>query len=98
MPVRALLIRLRKWRRTLQTGIKVRQQRSLPLYRKAKVFRVYNPTVVWGTLQTVEYAAAVFRQVVDFFEVPDDIDAGVAARSAVYGSPARALITQAIAD
>ena len=69
-----------EWRRTLQTGVKVRQQRSLSLYRKSKVFRVYNPTVVWGTLQTAEYAAAVFRQVVDFFEIPDDIDAGVAAR------------------
>jgi transcriptional regulator with XRE-family HTH domain len=69
-----------EWRRTLQTGVKVRQQRSLSLYRKTKVFRVYNPTVVWGTLQTAEYAAAVFRQVVDFFEIPDDIDAEVAAR------------------
>lgn len=69
-----------EWRRTLQTGVKVRQQRSLSLYRKTKVFRVYHPTVVWGTLQTAEYAAAALRQVVDFFEVPDDIDAGVAAR------------------
>jgi transcriptional regulator with XRE-family HTH domain len=69
-----------EWRRTLQTGVKVRQQRSLSLYRKTKVFRVYHPTVVWGTLQTAEYAASAFRQVVDFFEIPDDIDAGVAAR------------------
>ncbi|MGH4013071.1 MAG: helix-turn-helix domain-containing protein [Pseudonocardiaceae bacterium] len=69
-----------EWRRTLQTGVKVRQQRSLSLYRKTTIFRVYSPTVVWGTLQTAEYAAAVFRQVVDFFEIPDDIDAGVAAR------------------
>ena len=69
-----------EWRRTLQTGVKVRQQRSSSLYRKTKVFRVYHPTVVWGTLQTAEYAAAAFRQVVDFFEIPDDIDAGVAAR------------------
>ncbi|MDQ2880003.1 MAG: helix-turn-helix transcriptional regulator [Actinomycetota bacterium] len=69
-----------EWRRTLQTGVKVRQQRSLSLYRKTKVFRVYHPTVVWGTLQTAEYSSAAFRQVVDFFEIPDDIDAGVAAR------------------
>lgn len=69
-----------EWRRTLQTGVKVRQQRSLSLYRRAKVFRVYNPTVVWGTLQTAEYAAELFRRVVDFFEIPEDIDAGVAAR------------------
>ena len=69
-----------EWRRTPQTGVKVRQQRSLSLYRKTKLSRVYNPTVVWGTLQTAEYAASAFRQVVDFFEIPDDIDAGVAAR------------------
>ncbi len=69
-----------EWRRTLQTGVKVRQQRSLSLYRKTKVFRVYHPTVVWGTLQTAEYSSAAFRQMVDFFEIPDDIDAGVAAR------------------
>ena len=69
-----------EWRRTLRTGVKVRQQRSLSLYRKTKIFRVYHPTLVWGTLQTAEYAAATFRQVVDFFEIPDDIDAAVAAR------------------
>lgn len=31
-----------EWRRALQTGVKVRQQRSLSLYRKTKVFRVYH--------------------------------------------------------
>jgi hypothetical protein len=69
-----------EWRHTLQTGVNVRQQRSLSLYRKTKIFRVYHPTVVWGTLQTAEYAAATFRQVVNFFEIPNDVDAGVAAR------------------
>ncbi len=69
-----------EWRRTLQTGTRIRQQQSLALYRKTRVFRVYHPTVVWGSLQTAEYAAAVLQQVVDFYEIPDDVDAGVAAR------------------
>lgn len=69
-----------EWRRTLQTGVNVRQQRSLSLYRRTKVFRVYQPTVVWGTLQTAEYATAAFRQIVDFFKIPDDIEEAVAAR------------------
>jgi transcriptional regulator with XRE-family HTH domain len=69
-----------EWRRSLPTGVATRQQHSLALYRKTKVFRVYHPTVVWGTLQTAEYAAEVFRQVVDFLEIPDDIETAVAAR------------------
>ncbi len=69
-----------EWRRTLQNGTQKRQQQSLALYRKTQVFRAYHPTLVWGTLQTAEYAAVVLRQVVDFLEIPDDIDAGVAAR------------------
>lgn len=69
-----------EWRRTLQTGTKMRQQHSLSLYEQTKVFRVYQPNVIWGTLQTAEYAAAVLRQVIDFYEIPDDIDRGVAAR------------------
>lgn len=69
-----------EWRRTLRTGTKVRQQQSVGLYERSHVFRVYQPTVIWGTLQTAEYAAAIMRQVIDFYEIPDDIEAGVAAR------------------
>lgn len=69
-----------EWRRTLRTGVKVRQQQSVGLYEKTHVFRIYQPSVVWGTLQTAEYAAASLRQVIDFYEIPDDVDGGVAAR------------------
>ncbi|MEV0399123.1 helix-turn-helix transcriptional regulator [Actinoallomurus sp. NPDC050550] len=68
------------WRRTLRTGTRVRQQQSINLYEKTHLFRVYAPSVVWGALQTAEYAAAMLRQVIDFYEIPDDVDAGVAAR------------------
>lgn len=69
-----------EWRRTLKTGTKIRQQHSLDLYEQTRVFRVYQPAVVWGTLQTAAYATAILGQVVDFYGIPDDIDRGVAAR------------------
>jgi len=69
-----------EWRRTLRTGTKIRQQQSLGLYEKTHVFRVYNPHVIWGTLQTAEYATATLRQVIDFYEITNDVDSGVAAR------------------
>ncbi|MFI0984994.1 helix-turn-helix domain-containing protein [Streptomyces exfoliatus] len=69
-----------EWRRQLQTGAEPRQRKALPVYARTKVFRIWHPTVVWGTLQTAEYAAETFRQVVDYYEIPDDIDAAVAKR------------------
>ena len=33
-----------------------------------------------GLLHTADYAAAVMRRVIDFYDIPDDLDAGVAAR------------------
>lgn len=33
-----------------------------------------------GILHTAEYATAVMRRVIDFYEIPDDLNAGVAAR------------------
>ncbi|GAA2252715.1 helix-turn-helix transcriptional regulator [Streptomyces amakusaensis] len=69
-----------EWRRQLQAGAEPRQRKALPVYARTKVFRIWHPTVVWGTLQTAEYAAETFRQVVDYYEIPDDVDAAVAKR------------------
>ncbi|MFE2943676.1 helix-turn-helix domain-containing protein [Streptomyces sp. NPDC059255] len=69
-----------EWRRTFQAGAGHANRRSLPLYEKTEVFRIWHPTVVWGTLQTADYAAATFRQVIDFLDIPDDLDSAVAAR------------------
>ena len=69
-----------EWRRQLRSGTKARQGQSLRLYEKTHVFRVFHPNVVWGTLQTAEYATALLRQVVAYHEIPDDIESGVAAR------------------
>lgn len=69
-----------EWRKTLSTGTKIRQQQSVSLYEQTKLFRVYQPNLVWGGIQTVEYATAMLHQVADFYEIPDDVDRGVAAR------------------
>ncbi|MGW7045585.1 Scr1 family TA system antitoxin-like transcriptional regulator [Streptomyces avermitilis] len=52
----------------------------MPVYSKTKVFRVWHPTLMWGTLQTADYAAETFRQVVDYYEIPDDAEAATAKR------------------
>lgn len=67
-------------RRLLRTGAEQRQQQAIAVYGKTRVFRIWHPTVIWGTIQTSEYAAAVFDQVVGFYEVPDDAEAAVAKR------------------
>jgi transcriptional regulator with XRE-family HTH domain len=69
-----------EWRRQLQTGAEKRQSKALPVYQKTKVFRIWHPTLVWGTLQTAEYAAEIFNQIVDYYEIPNDAEAAVAKR------------------
>jgi transcriptional regulator with XRE-family HTH domain len=68
------------WRRQLESGAERRQAKALPVYAKTKIFRIWHPTLVWGTLQTAAYAAETFRQVVDFYQIPNDADAAVAKR------------------
>lgn len=69
-----------EWRRALRAGTRLRQRRSIGLYDKAETVRAYHPTMIWGTVQTAEYATAVLQQVVDFYGIPDDVEAGVSAR------------------
>ncbi|MER5851005.1 helix-turn-helix transcriptional regulator [Streptomyces sp. NPDC002012] len=69
-----------EWRRQLATGSEKRQQAALPVYSKTKVFRIWHPTIVWGTIQTAEYAAETFKVVRDFYEIPDDTEASTAKR------------------
>lgn len=69
-----------EWRRLLKEGAEGRQKSGLQVYKKTKLFRIWQPTVVWGTFQTPEYAEAVFRQVVSLYEIPDDAEAATAKR------------------
>ncbi|MFE0671967.1 helix-turn-helix domain-containing protein [Streptomyces sp. NPDC058867] len=69
-----------EWRRQLATGAERRQRAAIPVYSKTSVFRIWHPTVIWGTLQTADYAAQTFSQVRDFYEIPDDVEAATAKR------------------
>jgi transcriptional regulator with XRE-family HTH domain len=69
-----------EWRRRLRTGTKARQEKSISLEAETALLRWYEPVLVPGLLHTAEYATAVLKRVVTFYEVPDDVDAGVSAR------------------
>ncbi|MEU1205027.1 helix-turn-helix transcriptional regulator [Nocardia sp. NPDC005825] len=69
-----------EWRRVLGTGTKRRQQASIKLEAETEIMRVYHPFLVPGLLQTAEYAEGVLRQVIEFQQVPNDIDEGVSKR------------------
>ncbi|MFD5624513.1 DUF5753 domain-containing protein [Streptomyces yangpuensis] len=70
------------WDDLLRAGTGPVQQSFLELVRTTREYVGYSPELVSGLLQTPEYAAAVLRLVVDFYGIPDDIEAGVAARTA----------------
>jgi transcriptional regulator with XRE-family HTH domain len=69
-----------EWRRRLRTGTKARQEKSISLEAETTLLRWYEPVLVPGLLHTAEYATAIIERVVAFYDVPDDVDAGVSAR------------------
>ncbi len=69
-----------EWRRRLRTGTRRRQEKSIALEAETSVMRWYEPVLVPGILHTAEYATAVMARVIDFYEIPNDIEEGVAAR------------------
>ena len=78
--VRDIEVMYVEWRRKLRTGTRRRQEASIAIEADTKLFRWFEPTLIPGIFHTSEYAAAVMRRVIDFFEIPDDLDAGVSAR------------------
>jgi transcriptional regulator with XRE-family HTH domain len=71
-----------EWRRRLRTGTKARQGESLSIEVDTELLRWYEPVLIPGLLHPAAVASAVLARVVEFYEIPDDIDAGVAARMA----------------
>jgi transcriptional regulator with XRE-family HTH domain len=69
-----------EWRRMLSGGTRRRQNASRRLEAKTKLLRWYEPVLVPGILHTAEYARGVMRRIIDFYEVPDDLEAGIAER------------------
>lgn len=69
-----------EWRRMLSVGTRRRQNASRRLESDTKLMRWYEPVLVPGILQTAEYASEVMRRVIEFYDIPDDLDSGVAER------------------
>jgi transcriptional regulator with XRE-family HTH domain len=69
-----------EWRRRLRTGTRRRQQKSLALEAEAGLLRWYEPLLIPGILHTAEYATEIMSRIIDFYEIPNDLEAGVAAR------------------
>lgn len=69
-----------EWRRQLRSGTTRRQQESVRFEAETKLFRVFEPLLIPGILQTAEYAEAILAHMIGFHGLPDDIEAGVQAR------------------
>lgn len=69
-----------EWRRMLEVGTRRRQHISKTLEAQTQLMRWYEPLLIPGLLHTAEYATAIMRRVIDFYKIPDDLEAGVATR------------------
>ncbi|MDQ2882659.1 MAG: DUF5753 domain-containing protein [Actinomycetota bacterium] len=69
-----------EWRRILDTGTRRGQKAFRTLEAQTRLMRWYEPVLIPGILHTAEYAEAVMRRLIDFYQIPDDVDVGVAAR------------------
>jgi transcriptional regulator with XRE-family HTH domain len=69
-----------EWRRATRTGLRRLQESGMPLYARTRKFRVYEPGVIPGLFQTVDYARALMASVIAFHQMLDDLDAAVSAR------------------
>lgn len=69
-----------EWRRQLRRGLRPHQDYITDLDARTRFFRVFEPTVVPGLIQTAEYAGARFAQGITMFGVRNDVNEAVAAR------------------
>ena len=72
--VRSIETQFAEWRRVIRGGIKRRQEASAAVYDRARLFRIYEPAVIPGLLQTRDYALSVLSTSISFFRVPDDAE------------------------
>ncbi|SNY83814.1 Helix-turn-helix domain-containing protein [Nocardia amikacinitolerans] len=69
-----------EWRRILNTGVRRRQRHASTVESETRLIRGYDPALIPGLLHTPEYAEAILRQVIEFNQVPNDVEGAVAAR------------------
>ena len=66
-----------EWRKQLALGTRGRQKVSIALAEQTKMFRAYDPTVIWHAPNRA-YAREIMSLGVKFHQVRDDLDRGVA--------------------
>ncbi|NRQ38075.1 helix-turn-helix domain-containing protein [Nonomuraea sp. NN258] len=76
----ALLERHDDWKQRHRSGLAALQEDIRDLEARTKLFRVFEPGIVVGLLQTSEYARHVFRKVKRLYSAADQIDAAVRVR------------------
>lgn len=69
-----------EWHRQTRAGLRHVQLADIPLYERTRHFRVYEPGVIPGLLQTPAYARALMSAIIEFQGIPDDTGGAVAAR------------------
>jgi transcriptional regulator with XRE-family HTH domain len=70
-----------EWKRLQRSGLRRLQESRMALYERTRVFRIYEPGVVPGLLQTPDYVRAILTKVGSFRGSPTaDLDEAVAAR------------------
>ncbi|MFD4443679.1 helix-turn-helix domain-containing protein [Nocardia sp. NPDC058519] len=78
--VRNIEAAYQEWRRVLGTGTKRRQQTQVKLEADTEFMRWFEPFLIPGLLQTAEYAEEIMRNVIEFYQIADDLDEGVSKR------------------
>jgi transcriptional regulator with XRE-family HTH domain len=78
--VRSIETQFAEWRRIMRSGTRRRQEASAAVYERARLFRIYEPAVVPGLLQTRDYAVSVLLTFIDFVRAPQDAEDGADAR------------------
>ena len=68
------------WRRQFRTGFAGRQRASLQVEAHTKLFRVFEPAMVPGLLQTPEYARHAFEVLAELYGFAGDVDEVVSLR------------------
>jgi transcriptional regulator with XRE-family HTH domain len=70
-----------EFRRQARAGMRrVLGPHTMPRYERSNLFRIYEHNVIPGLFQTAAYSAAMLSFWIGFLDVPNDIDAAVAAR------------------
>jgi transcriptional regulator with XRE-family HTH domain len=70
-----------EWRRLHRNGMRLAQEKFLPLHQNASVQRAYVSNVVPGFLQTQDYARALLSTITRFQGTPDDVEEAVRSRA-----------------